>query len=122
VEVSKSAWIVNSILTPLGLLYPFQNGKGMIYPFGVGYCPMLADRSFHNLYSGEKAIVPRQFIKTLITNATSGNKLTQTEKNEADSYDNNDVVFFGDSFSNIERETSFLFILPIRHEKHISYS
>lgn len=65
-EVSKSAWIVNSILTPLGLLYPFQNGKGMIYPFGVGYCPMLADRSFHNLYSGEKAIVPRQFIKTLI--------------------------------------------------------
>lgn len=74
-EVSKSAWIVNSILTPLGLLYPFQNGKGMIYPFGVGYCPMLADRSFHNLYSGEKAIVPRQFIKTLITNATSGNKL-----------------------------------------------
>ena len=74
-EVSKSAWIVNSILTPLGLLYPFQNGKGMIYPFGVGYCPMLADRSFHNLYSGEKAIVPRQFIITLITNATSGNKL-----------------------------------------------
>lgn len=74
-EVSKSAWIVNSILTPLVLLYPFQNGKGMIYPFGVGYCPMLADRSFHNLYSGEKAIVPRQFIKTLITNATSGNKL-----------------------------------------------
>ena len=36
---------------------------------------MLADRSFHNLYSGEKAIVPRQFIITLITNATSGNKL-----------------------------------------------
>lgn len=36
---------------------------------------MLADRSFHNLYSGVKAIVPRQFIKTLITNATSGNKL-----------------------------------------------
>ena len=65
------------ILTPLGLLYPFQNGKGMIYPFGVGYCPMLADRSFHNLYSGLKAIVPRQFIKTLITNATSGNKLEE---------------------------------------------
>lgn len=49
----------------------------MIYPFGVGYCPMLADRSFHNLYSGLKAIVPRQFIKTLITNATSGNKLEE---------------------------------------------
>lgn len=115
-EVSKSAWIVNSILTPLGLLYPFQNGKGIIYPFGVGYCPMLADRSFHNLYSGEKAIVPRQFIITLITNATSGNKLTQTEKNEADSYDNNDVVFFGDSFSNIERETSVLSRLLIFYE------
>ena len=47
----------------------------MIYPFGVGYCLMLADRSFHNLYSGVKTIVPRQFINTLITNATSGNKL-----------------------------------------------
>lgn len=76
-EVSKSAWIVNSILTPLGLLYPFQNGKGMIYPFGVGYCPMLADRSLRNLYSGLNAIVPRQFIKTLITNVTSGNKLEE---------------------------------------------
>ena len=43
-----------------------------------------------------------------MTNITSGNKLTQTEKNETDSYDNNDVVFFGDSFSNIERETGVL--------------
>ena len=76
-EVSKSAWIVNNILTPLGLLYPFQNGKGIIYPFGVGYCPMLADRSFHNLYSGEKTIVPRQFIIILITYTTSGNKLVR---------------------------------------------
>ena len=66
----------------MGLLYPFRNWMGNDIPFGVGYCTLLFDGFFHNLYFGDRPIVPRQFIETLITNATSGNKLMNIFKYE----------------------------------------
>ena len=74
VEVSKSAMIICNSAHAYGLLYLSLNGKVAIYLMAWAIAILLADGSFHNLYSGLKTIVPRQFIKTLVTNATSGNK------------------------------------------------
>ncbi len=76
-EVSKSAMIICNSAHAYGLLYLSLKGKVAIYLMAWAIAILLADGSFHNLYSGEKAIVPRQFIIILITYTTSGNKLVR---------------------------------------------
>lgn len=52
-EVSKSERVIGNAAHAVGLLYPFVS-EGNDIPYGVGYCLLLSDRSFHNLYSGDR--------------------------------------------------------------------
>lgn len=51
-----------------GIIVSFPKWRGNNISFGVGYCMLLVEGSFHNLYFGDRPIVPRHFISQLNNN------------------------------------------------------